>query len=106
MPVPKPGEAPLYTGMIDCFAKGIKAEGPLVREGPPPQLGFPAWGRQIYLPSSHFATACGLTHQRRNLGQVLYRGFTPAFLKLAPYTCISFILTEKIMVMATGAAAF
>ena len=27
---------------------------------------------------------------------MLYRGFTPAFLKLAPYTTISLILTEKL----------
>jgi len=66
MPAPKPGEPPMYTGMMDCFAKGVAAEGPLV----------------------------------------LYRGFTPAFIKLAPYTCISFILTENLMTMVTGRKAF
>jgi len=66
MPAPKPGQPPLYTGMVDCFTKGIAAEGPLV----------------------------------------IYRGFLPAFIKLAPYTCISFILTENIMTMVTGKKAF
>lgn len=28
MPVPVAGEAPMYTGMIDCFVKGLRAEGP------------------------------------------------------------------------------
>lgn len=66
MPIPLAGEAPLYTGMMDCFAKGVKADGPMV----------------------------------------LYRGFTPAFIKLAPYTTISFILTEKLTKLVTGKAAF
>mmetsp|Transcript_13252 Transcript_13252/g.31362 ORF Transcript_13252/g.31362 Transcript_13252/m.31362 type:complete len:314 (-) Transcript_13252:160-1101(-) len=66
MPAPVKGQPPLYTGMVDCFVKGVKAEGPMV----------------------------------------LYRGFTPAFIKLAPYTCISFILTEKMMKAVTGKAAF
>mmetsp|Transcript_25224 Transcript_25224/g.43019 ORF Transcript_25224/g.43019 Transcript_25224/m.43019 type:complete len:324 (+) Transcript_25224:59-1030(+) len=66
MPTPAPGQPPLYTGMVDCFSKGVAAEGP----------------------------------------SVLFRGFTPAFLKLAPYTCISFVLTEKIMKAVTGKEAF
>ena len=37
---------------------------------------------------------------------VLYRGFTPAFIKLAPYTTISFILTEKMTTAITGKKAF
>jgi hypothetical protein len=36
----------------------------------------------------------------------LYRGFTPAFVKLAPYTTISFLLTEKLMALVTGKHAF
>jgi len=36
---------------------------------------------------------------------VLWRGFLPAFVKLAPYTVISLITTEKISVMMTGRAA-
>ena len=56
----------MYTGMMDCFAKGLKAEGPFV----------------------------------------LYRGFWPAYIKLAPYTTISFILTERITSMVTGSSAF
>ncbi|CAB9529577.1 Putative mitochondrial 2-oxoglutarate/malate carrier protein [Seminavis robusta] len=35
----------------------------------------------------------------------LWAGFTPAFLKLAPYTIISLILTEKITMVVTGKAA-
>jgi solute carrier family 25 oxoglutarate transporter 11 len=35
----------------------------------------------------------------------LWAGFTPAFLKLAPYTIISLILTEKITMLVTGKAA-
>ena len=27
MPNPKPGEAPLYTGMVDCVGKTVKYEG-------------------------------------------------------------------------------
>lgn len=66
MPTPPPGEPPLYTGMVDCFAKGIKSEGPMV----------------------------------------LYRGFMPAYIKLAPYTTISFILTDKMTSLVTGKSAF
>lgn len=36
---------------------------------------------------------------------VLLRGYIPAFIKLAPYTCISLILVEKITFVATGQAA-
>jgi solute carrier family 25 oxoglutarate transporter 11 len=32
----------------------------------------------------------------------LWSGFTPAFIKLAPYTIISLILTEKITQVVTG----
>jgi uncharacterized surface protein with fasciclin (FAS1) repeats len=35
----------------------------------------------------------------------LWAGFTPAFIKLAPYTIISLILTEKITMLVTGKAA-
>lgn len=35
----------------------------------------------------------------------LYSGFVPAFLKLAPYTIISLLLTEKITQLVTGKAA-
>ena len=35
----------------------------------------------------------------------LWAGFVPAFLKLAPYTVISLILTEKITMAITGKAA-
>jgi hypothetical protein len=35
----------------------------------------------------------------------LWAGFVPAFLKLAPYTVISLILTEKITMAVTGKAA-
>ena len=65
MPTPPKGEPPLYTGMVDCFQKGIRAEGPLV----------------------------------------LYRGFVPAYIKLAPYTTISFILVDKITAVVTGKGA-
>ena len=66
MPTPPPGEPPLYSGMVDCFAKGIRSEGP----------------------------------------RVLYRGFFPAYIKLAPYTTISFILTDKMTTLVTGKSAF
>ena len=36
----------------------------------------------------------------------LYRGVAPAFAKLAPYTTISFLLTETITDLATGRRAF
>lgn len=36
---------------------------------------------------------------------VLARGFVPAFVKLAPYTCISLIVTEKISLAVMGSAA-
>ena len=32
----------------------------------------------------------------------LWSGFVPAFLKLAPYTVISLLLTDKITKIATG----
>ena len=35
----------------------------------------------------------------------LWAGFVPAFLKLAPYTIISLLLTEKITLAVTGEAA-
>lgn len=57
-----PGQAPPYTGMIDCFVKSIKAEGP----------------------------------------GVMYAGFTPAFLKLAPYSIISLTLADKLTRAWTG----
>jgi len=36
---------------------------------------------------------------------VLMRGFFPAFIKLAPYTVISLVVTEKITLAMTGKAA-
>lgn len=36
---------------------------------------------------------------------VLWKGFTPAFLKLAPYTVISLTLLEKISTIVTGSSA-
>eukprot|EP00282_Hemiselmis_andersenii_P047466 CAMPEP_0172089180 /NCGR_PEP_ID=MMETSP1043-20130122/23653_1 /TAXON_ID=464988 /ORGANISM="Hemiselmis andersenii, Strain CCMP441" /LENGTH=350 /DNA_ID=CAMNT_0012751581 /DNA_START=2243 /DNA_END=3296 /DNA_ORIENTATION=- len=36
---------------------------------------------------------------------VLYKGFTPAFVKLAPYTCISLILVDKMTKLVTGKSA-
>ena len=64
MPIPNPnsGELPMYTSMVDCFVKSIRAEG--VR--------------------------------------VLYKGFTPAFLKLAPYSIISLTLADKLTLAVTG----
>lgn len=64
MPKPEPGQPPMYTSMVDCFAKSVKGEGPFI----------------------------------------LMRGFTPAFLKLAPYTTISLILTDKLTKAWTGKA--
>lgn len=66
MPTPKTGEKPLYSGMLNCFATSIKAEGPLV----------------------------------------VFKGFIPAFLKLTPYNIISLTLTEGLMTIYTGKAAF
>ena len=36
---------------------------------------------------------------------VLWRGFTPAFLKLAPFTVISLVFLEKLTELATGESA-
>jgi len=55
----------MYTSMVDCFTKSVKAEGPLV----------------------------------------LYAGFTPAFVKLAPYTVISLTLADKLTKALTGKEA-
>jgi len=52
----------MYSGMVDCFVKSVKAEGPTV----------------------------------------LYAGFTPAFIKLAPYTVISLTLADKLTKAVTG----
>jgi solute carrier family 25 oxoglutarate transporter 11 len=65
MPKALPGQEQMYKGMLDCFAKSVKGEGPMV----------------------------------------LYRGFTPAFLKLAPYTTISLILTEQLSKQLLGKSA-
>ena len=65
MPVPKAGESPLYTGMLDCARKSVAAEGPMV----------------------------------------LWKGFTPAFVKLAPYTVLSLGLLERITFAMTGKSA-
>jgi len=65
IPIPKAGEAPMYTGMLDCLRKSVAAEGPLV----------------------------------------LTSGFTPAFIKLAPYNTISLILVEKMTKYYTGQSA-
>ena len=62
MPNPSPGQTPLYTGMVDCFAKSVKAE--------------------------------GIT--------VLWAGFVPAFVKLAPYSVISLTLVDKLTKAVTG----
>lgn len=62
MPLPKPGEAPMYLDMRDCFVKSIRAEGPTV----------------------------------------LLKGFTPAFVKLAPYTVISLTIADKLTRAVTG----
>jgi len=64
MPKPTPSNPAMYSGMVDCFVKSVKGEGPLV----------------------------------------LMRGFTPAFLKLAPYTTISLIITDKLTKWWTGKA--
>lgn len=61
MPVTADGTA-LYSGMVDCFTKSIRAEGPMV----------------------------------------LYKGFTPAFVKLAPYSIISLTLADKLTKAVTG----
>ena len=37
--------------------------------------------------------------------RALYSGFVPAFVKLAPYTCISVILVEKLTMAYNGKAA-
>lgn len=66
MPKPLNGEKPLYTGMMDCFAKGLKEEGPMF----------------------------------------LYRGFTPLFLKLAPYTTLSLMFVDKLTVAFGGEPAY
>jgi hypothetical protein len=55
----------MYRGMADCFAKSVKAEGPMV----------------------------------------LYAGFTPAFVKLAPYGIISLTLADKLTKALTGKEA-
>ena len=51
-----------YKGMVDCFVKSVRAEGPMV----------------------------------------LYSGFTPAFIKLAPYSIISLTLADKLTRALTG----
>jgi solute carrier family 25 (mitochondrial oxoglutarate transporter), member 11 len=53
---------PMYSGMLDCFVKSIRAEGIMV----------------------------------------LYAGFTPAFVKLAPYSIISLTLADKLTRAVTG----
>lgn len=62
MPIPPAGQVPMYTGMVDCFAKSIRQEGM----------------------------------------KVMYKGFTPAFIKLAPYTVISLTLADKLTYAVTG----
>ena len=64
MPIRSDGTA-MYTGMVDCFVKSVRAEGPLV----------------------------------------LYAGFTPAFIKLAPYSIISLTLADKLTKALTGKEA-
>ena len=64
MPIRADGTA-MYTGMVDCLVKSVRAEGPLV----------------------------------------LYAGFTPAFIKLAPYSIISLTLADKLTKALTGKEA-
>lgn len=64
MPIRADGTA-MYTGMVDCLAKSVRAEGPMV----------------------------------------LYAGFTPAFIKLAPYSIISLTLADKLTKALTGKEA-
>ncbi|KAG7344568.1 mitochondrial carrier protein [Nitzschia inconspicua] len=69
MAVPPTGQnhqRPMYNGMMDCFAKSIKAEGL----------------------------------------SVLWAGFVPAFIKLAPYSVISLTLVDKLTKAVTGKDAF
>jgi solute carrier family 25 oxoglutarate transporter 11 len=61
-----PGQLPIYSGMMDCFAKSIKAEGIMV----------------------------------------VWAGFVPAFVKLAPYSVISLTLVDKLTKAVTGKDAF
>lgn len=61
MPVKADGTA-MYTGMMDCFTKSLKADGIVV----------------------------------------LWAGFTPAFVKLAPYTIISLTLVDNLTKVVTG----
>jgi solute carrier family 25 oxoglutarate transporter 11 len=61
MPVAADGTA-MYSSLLDCFTKSVKAEGVLV----------------------------------------LWAGFVPAFIKLAPYTVISLTLVDKLTKATTG----
>jgi len=65
MPLPAPGESPMYRGVVDCVQKSVKAEG-------------------IF---------------------VLWKGFNPALVKLAPYTTISLCILNGLTTMVTGKSA-
>eukprot|EP01013_Petalomonas_cantuscygni_P017281 TRINITY_DN34411_c0_g1_i1.p1 TRINITY_DN34411_c0_g1~~TRINITY_DN34411_c0_g1_i1.p1 ORF type:complete len:353 (-),score=64.06 TRINITY_DN34411_c0_g1_i1:235-1140(-) len=48
---------------------------------------------------------CFVQSLKKEGPRVFLRGWTPAFIKLAPYTVISLILTEQLTLAATGSAA-
>jgi len=65
MPIPSSGQAPLYSGIIDCAKQSVKSEGIMV----------------------------------------LWKGFNPALVKLAPYTTISLCILNALTAMVTGKSA-
>jgi len=71
--------------------KSIYQNMPKPAEGRPPLYsGVPDCARQLLAQEGPLA---------------LWKGFTPAFVKLMPYTILSFLFLEKLTIMATGKAA-
>ena len=105
----KPDGSAMYTSMADCFTKSIKSEGYATTKPPPQQLNssrslLPA---ALYRSPITWYTAPASAHAAglvvvgcRVL--VMWRGFTPAFIKLAPYTIISLTLVDKLTKAVTG----
>lgn len=63
-------------------------------------MKVPETGQAPYAGALDCAAKC-----LREGPMTLFRGFTPAFVKLTPYTMISLTLTEKITVLLTGESA-
>uniref|UniRef100_A0A7S2CQB0 Uncharacterized protein n=1 Tax=Octactis speculum TaxID=3111310 RepID=A0A7S2CQB0_9STRA len=87
--------ASFIANVVCCPFDVIKSR---IQTMPKPESGQP--------PRYSGMVDCLLKSTRQEGTMVLYRGFTPAFVKLAPYTIISLMVVDKITIAITGKSGF